>query len=137
MLITDEGEPKSFQEAQTREDKDKWMKAMEEEMSSLRKNNTYELVVLPKGKKALRNKWAFKIKKDGDKLVKYKVRLVVKGFNQKKGIDFDEIFSPIVKMSSNRVVLGLATSLNLEVQQLNVKTTFLHGDLKEAPTRGI
>jgi len=55
----------------------------------------------------------------------------VKGFGQKKGIDFEEIFSHVVKMSSIRVVLGLAASLNLEINQLDVKTTFLHGDLEE------
>ena len=55
--------------------------------------------------------------------------MVVKGFSQKKGIDFDEIFSPIVKMSSIRVVLGLAVSLDLKIEQIDVKTTFLHGDL--------
>ena len=57
--------------------------------------------------------------------------MVVKGFSQKKGIDFDEIFSPIVKMSSIRVVLGLAVSLDLKIEQIDVKTTFLHGDLKK------
>jgi hypothetical protein len=100
VLITDEGEPESFQEVQSHKDKQSWMKAMHEKMNSLHKNNTYELVELPKGKKALRNKWVFKLKKDGEKLVKYKARLVVKGFNKKQGIDFDEIFSPVVKMSS-------------------------------------
>ena len=73
---------------------------MQEEMNSLHKNKTYELIELPKGKKALRNKWVFKIKKDSEKLVKYKTRLVVKGFSQKHRVDFDEIFSPVVKMSS-------------------------------------
>ena len=76
------------------------MKAMQEEMDSLHKNKTYELIEIPKGKKALRNKWVFKIKKDSEKLVKYKARLVLKGFSQKHGVDFDEIFSPVVKMSS-------------------------------------
>ena len=76
------------------------MKAMQEEMNSLHKNKTYELIEIPKGKKALRNKWVFKIKKDSEKLVKYKARLVLKGFSQKHGVDFDEIFSLIVKMSS-------------------------------------
>ena len=84
---------------------------MHEEMNSLNKNKTYDLVELPKGKKVLKNKWVFKLKKDCDKLVKYKTRLVVKGFSQKQGIDFDEIFSPVVKMSSIRVVLGLIASL--------------------------
>ena len=73
---------------------------MQEEMNSLHKNKTYELIEIPKGQKALRNKWVFKIKKDSEKLVKYKARLVLKGFSQKHGVDFDEIFSPVVKMSS-------------------------------------
>ena len=55
----------------------------------------------------------------------------MKGFNQKKGIDFEEIFSPVVKMSFICVALGLAARLNLEVEQLDVKTAFLHGDLEE------
>uniref|UniRef100_A0A2N9FNK6 Integrase catalytic domain-containing protein n=1 Tax=Fagus sylvatica TaxID=28930 RepID=A0A2N9FNK6_FAGSY len=90
-----------------------------------------QLVELPKGKKALRNKWVFKLKKDGEKLVKYKARLVVKGFNQKQGIDFDEIFSLVVKMSFIQVILGLTASLDLELEQMDVKTAFLHGDLEE------
>ena len=107
------------------------MKAMHEKMNSLHKNNTYELVELPKGKKALINKWVFKLKKDGEKLVKYKARLVVKGFNKKQGIDFDEIFSQVVKMSSIRVILGLTTSLDFELEQMDVNIAFLHGDLEE------
>ena len=97
-------------------DKQSWMKAMQKEMNSLQKKKTYELVELPKGKKALRNKWVFKLKKDSEKLVKYKARLVVKGFSQKHGVDFDEIFSPVVKMSSIQVVLGLVASLDLELE---------------------
>jgi len=54
----------------------------------------------------------------------------VKGCNQKKGVDFDEIFSSVVKYSSTKVALGRATSLDLEFEQLDVKTTFLHGDIK-------
>ena len=55
----------------------------------------------------------------------------MKGFNQRKGIDFDEIFSPVVKMTSIRTVLGLAASFDLEIEQMDVKTAFLHGDLEE------
>jgi ATP-binding cassette subfamily B (MDR/TAP) protein 1 len=62
---------------------------------------------------------------------RFKVKLVVKGFGQRKGVDFDEIFSPVVKMTLIRVILGLGASLNLEVEQMDVKTTFLHGDLEE------
>ena len=74
--------------------------------------------------------YRLKTKNNGSQL-RYKARLVVKGFNQKKGIDFEEIFSSVVKMSSIRVAIGLAARLNLEVEQLDVKTAFLHGDLEE------
>ena len=104
---------------------------MREEMNSLWKNDTYELTELPKGRKALKNKWVFKLKNDEENLLKYKARLVVKGFSQKQGIDFDEIFSPVVKMCSIRVILGLVASMNPKLEQLDVKTAFLHGDLDE------
>ena len=80
-MITEEGEPESFQAVQSRKDKQIWLKAMHEEMNSLNKNKTYDLVELSNGKKVLKNKWMFKLKKDGDKLVKYKAQLVVKGFS--------------------------------------------------------
>ncbi|GJZ45421.1 putative RNA-directed DNA polymerase [Tanacetum coccineum] len=100
------------------------------EMKSLYENNTFELTKLPKGKRALKNKWVYKLKNaEYTPRPRYKARLVVKGFSQKKGIDFDEIFSPVVKMGSIRVVLGLAASLDLEVEQMDVKTAFVHGDL--------
>ena len=102
---------------------------MREEMNSLWKNDTYKLIELPKGRKELKHKWVFKLKNDDKKLLKYKARLVVKGFGQKKGINFDEIFSPVMKMCSIRVILGLVASMNLELEQLDVKTAFLHGDL--------
>ena len=91
-----------------------------------------ELVELPKGKKALTNKWIFRLNQDQHTFApRYKARLVVKGFGQRKGIDFDEIFSLVVKMSSIRMVLALAASLDLEVEHMDVKTAFLHGDLEE------
>ncbi|GFS33196.1 hypothetical protein Acr_00g0026970 [Actinidia rufa] len=102
VCLTDGGEPESFKEAMEDENKKDWMEAMEDEMQSLRENNTFELA-----------------------------RLVVKGFTQRKGVDFGEIFAPVVKMQSIRVVLGLAASLDLEVEQMDVKTAFLHGDLQE------
>ena len=109
-----------------------WLEAMEVEMNSLHENNTFELVKLPKGKKALKNKWVYRLKsEENNSQPRYKARLVVKGFAQNQGIDFDEIFSPVVKMSSIRVVLGMAATMDLEVEQLDVKTTFLHGDLEE------
>ena len=130
VLISGQGEPESYQEAIEHAKKDDWKKAMEEEMNSLLENHTYDSVKLPKERKILKNKWVFKLKNDSKNL-RYKARLVVKGFGQKKGIAFDEIFSPVVKMSSIRVVLGMAASMNLKVEQLDVKIAFFHGDLEE------
>ncbi|GJT06841.1 putative RNA-directed DNA polymerase [Tanacetum coccineum] len=130
VLLTDGGEPECYAEAMEDEHKKEWFDAMQDEMKSLYENNTFELTKLPKGKRALKNKWVYKLKtEEYTPRPRYKARLVVKGFSQKKGIDFDEIFSPVVKMGSIRVVLGLAASLDLEVEQMDVKTVFLHGDL--------
>ena len=86
---------------------------------------------LPKGKRALETRWIFRVKQDSNStLPRYKARLVVKGFRQKKDVD-NEIFSPVVKMSSIRTVISLAATLDLEVEQMDVKTTFLHGNLEE------
>ena len=102
---------------------------MQDEMKSLHENHSFELVKLPKGKRALKNRWVYRVKQEEHtSQPRYKARLIVKGFSQKKGIDFEEVFSLVVKMSSIRVVLGL-TSLDLEIEQMDVKTTFLHGDL--------
>ena len=112
------------------ENKMKWVDAMQYEMKSLHENHSFELVKLPKGKRALKNRWVYKVKQEKHTSKPcYKARLVVKGFSQKKCIDFDQIFSPIIKMSSIRVVLGLTTSIDLEIEQMDVKTAFLHGDL--------
>ncbi|RVW94870.1 Retrovirus-related Pol polyprotein from transposon TNT 1-94 [Vitis vinifera] len=104
---------------------------MKDEMDSLLGNQTWELTELLVGKKALHNKWVYKIKNEHDGSKRYKARLVVKGFQQKEGIDYTEIFSPDVKMSTIRLVLGMVATENLHLEQLDVKTTFLHGDLEE------
>ncbi|GKU95372.1 hypothetical protein SLEP1_g8739 [Rubroshorea leprosula] len=132
VLFTDGGEPESYQEAMEREQKMEWLEAMKDEMKSLLDNHTFDLVKLPKDRKALKNRWVYRVKhEDGTLVPRYKARLVVKGFSQRKGVDFSEIFSPIVRMSSIRVVFGLPTRVDLEVEQMDVKTTFLHGDLDE------
>ncbi|RVW54404.1 Retrovirus-related Pol polyprotein from transposon TNT 1-94 [Vitis vinifera] len=108
LLLTDGGEPECYDEALQDENSSKWELAMKDEMDSLLGNQTWELTELPVGKKALHNKWVYRIKNEHDGSKRYKARLVVKGFQQ-KGIDYTEIFSPV----------------------LDVKTTFLHGDLEE------
>ena len=79
----------------------------------------------------MQNKWVYRLKEEDGGKKQYKPRLVVKGFAQKKGIDFDEIFSPVVKMNSIRTVLSLVAAEDLHLEQLDVKTTFLHVDLEE------
>ena len=125
-------EPTTFQEAIGSSQAEQWTMAMVEELQSLEKNQTWKLVRLPKGKKKIGCKWIFK-KKEGatPQDLKYKARLVAKGYSQREGIDYKEVFSPVVKHSSIRVFLALVASQNLELEQLDVKTAFLHGDLEE------
>ena len=104
---------------------------MKDEMDSLLGNQTWELTRLLIGKKALHNKWVYRIKNEHDSSKCYKAKLVVKGFQQKKGIDYSEIFSPVMKMSTIKLVLGMVATKNFYLEQLYVKTTFLHGDLEE------
>ncbi|KAE8667470.1 hypothetical protein F3Y22_tig00112408pilonHSYRG00060 [Hibiscus syriacus] len=126
-------DPVTFHDAVTSQENDKWMAAMVEEMESLNHNRTWELVPLPEGKKPIGCKWVYKKKpavteKEGEK---FKARLVAKGFSQQKGVDYDEIFSPVVRHTSIRAVLALVASWDLHLEQMDVKTAFLHGDLEE------
>ncbi|GJY36937.1 retrovirus-related pol polyprotein from transposon TNT 1-94 [Tanacetum coccineum] len=87
---------------------------------------------LPGGRKPIGNKWVYKIKRNGDDQVeRYHARLVDKGYAQKEGIDFNEIFSLVVRMITFRVVLALCATYDLHLEQLDVKTAFLHGNLEE------
>ncbi|KAG8500272.1 hypothetical protein CXB51_004359 [Gossypium anomalum] len=126
-------EPSNYSEAVSCEDSEKWMFAMQEEMESLHKNKTWDLVKLPKGKKVVRCKWVFK-KKEGTLGVeepRYKARLVAKGYSQIPGVDFTDVFSPVVKHSSIRALLGIVAMNDLELEQLGVKTAFLHREHEE------
>ena len=105
---------------------------MQHELSALQKNNTWVLVDLPKGKKAISCKWVYKLKLKSDcSIERYKARLVARGFTQKQGIDYDETFSPVIKMSSVRCIIALAASKHWDIWQLDVNNAFLHGDLHE------
>lgn len=98
-MLSDFGEPESYEEAMQHTFKKEWEKSMEEEMDALSQNRMWDLVKLPKGKRALKNKWVYQMKEEegGNNKKKFKARLVVvKGFAQKEGIDFNEIFSPVL-----------------------------------------
>ena len=125
-------DPSSVKEARSMDDANQWELAMTEEMQSLDHNDTWSLCKLPKDRKAIGCKWVFKrkLKLDGT-VEKYKARLVAKGYSQVEGVDYDEIFSPVAKLTSIRFVLSVAAAYDLEVEQMDVKTAFLHGDLEE------
>ena len=98
------------------ETRKKWEEGMKEEMDSLVNNHTWDLVQLPAGKRALHNKWVYRLKEEDGGKKRYKARLVVKGFAQKKGIDFDEIFSLVVKMTSIRTILSIVAIEDLHLE---------------------
>ncbi|MHC6131859.1 reverse transcriptase domain-containing protein, partial [Serratia marcescens] len=100
ILLTDAGEPESYREALASGSRSQWERAMKEEMTSLYKNQTWDLVPLPEGRKALLNKWVFRVKDEADGAKRFKARMVVKRFLQREGLDYTEIFSPVVKMTS-------------------------------------
>jgi len=125
-------EPATMSEAKGREDAELWREAAKKELASIKANNTWDLVELPPGRRAIDSKWVFKIKRDAvGKVERYKARLVARGFMQKYGVDFEETFAPVAKFSSIRVLLAIAAAEDLELHQLDVDTAFLNGDLKE------
>eukprot|EP00253_Pinus_taeda_P029027 PITA_29027 len=106
--------------------------AMVDEMASLHKNESWDLVELSTGRKPIGNKWVFKKKTNAEgKVEKYKALLVAKGYSQVPRIDFGDIFSPVTKVTSIRLRLSLAASFDFGVEQMDGKKTFLHGDLEE------
>jgi hypothetical protein len=111
---------------------ERWHQAMLDELGSIRENRTWTLVDLPKGHKPIGVKWVFKLKRDElGQVVKHKARLVAKGYAQMQGIDFEEVFAPIARMESVRVLLCLVAQFNWTLHHMDVKCAFLNGELTE------
>lgn len=127
-----QGDPDSIAEAKQRGDWPMWQKAINEEYSSLLKNDTWILCELPPGRKAITCKWVFKLKRkaNGD-FDKYKARLVARGFSQEKGFDYNETYSPTAKLTTFRILLAIAVHHGYLVHQMDVKCAFLNGLLNE------
>ncbi|GKV31442.1 hypothetical protein SLEP1_g40128 [Rubroshorea leprosula] len=121
-------DPNTYWEAITSKESLYWLAAMIEEIESLHKNQTWKLVKPPKGQSIVGCKWVFMRKEGipGVETPRFKTRLVVKGFTQREGIDFHEVFSPVVKHSSIPILLAMVILYDLDLEQLDVKTAFLH-----------
>jgi hypothetical protein len=132
VLTAIDDEPKLVGEVVNSTTRKIWKDTMMKEIESLHKNEMWDLVKLPSGRKHVGSKWVFKKNMNATGQVeKFKARLVVKGYSQVEGVDFGEIFSPVAKLTSIRVLMSLAATFDLEIEQMDVKTTFLHGDLEE------
>lgn len=126
------GEPQTVNEAFKSDDREKWEAAMKEEMLAHSQNGTWTMAELPKGRKAIKTKWVFKVKRDGGNGPdRYKARLVAKGYAQKYGIDYDETYSPVVRNNTIRFLMAYAVENGMKVFQMDAITAFLQGELSE------
>jgi len=111
---------------------EKWRHVMDLEMEAINKNDTWELVELLEGGKKVGVKWIYKTKfNENGEVEKYKARLVAKGYTQQCGVDYTEVFAPVARMETIRLVVALAAKRKWSIYQLDVKSAFLHGELNE------
>ena len=122
-------EPKNVKEALTDE---YWISAMQDELNQFKRHEVWELVPRPEGTNIIGTKWIYKNKSDAEGVVtRNKERLVAQGYTQVEGIDFDEIFSPVARLESIRLLLGVACLLKFKLFQMDKKSSFLNGYLNE------
>jgi len=127
-----EEDPLTFQAAMTSVEAPFWEEAINNEIESIESNNTWVLTDLPPGIKTIGSKWIFrkKLRPDGT-IDKFKAHLVAKGYKQREGVDFFDTYSPVARITTNRVLIVMAAIHNLKIHQMDVKTVFLNGDLDE------
>jgi hypothetical protein len=125
-------DPRTFDEAMARPDAAKWILACENERHAFEQMGVFEIVPRPRNRKIVGSRWVFRVKRGPDgSIQKYKARIVAQGFTQTEGVDYDETFAPVAKFASLRVILAMAAEMNLEVHQMDVKSAYLNGELKE------
>ena len=111
-FVLQDAEPESYDEALQSERRKNWTEAMQSEMSSLNENETWTLVQLPDGRKAIPCKWVYKTKYNPDGSIdRFNARLVIKGYSQRRGVDYSQTFSPVARTSSIRALISVAASL--------------------------
>jgi hypothetical protein len=109
-----------------------WKDSMMEEYTSIMKNDVWEIVPRPKNKFVVSSKLIYKIKHAADGSIdKYKARFVARGFSQKEGVDYEETFAPMARYTSICAVMSIATQMGWKIHQMDVKTTFLNGNIEE------
>ena len=135
LLSSTSSDPKTYQQASSGPDAAKWASAMDIEYKSLMEHETWTLVSRPANQNVVSSKWVYKVKEeqqpDGSLGIRYKARMVARGFSQVEGVDYTETFAPVVKFTSVRVLLSIVSSQNLILHQMDVITAFLNGDLEE------
>ena len=123
--------PATYDEAVQHPDKDKWLKAMQAELGTMKEMNVYKVTELPKGRKAIGCRWVLEFKEDNKGSSVYKARLVAQGFSQVPGVDYGATFAPVIKSASVRLLAALACQQDWEIDTFDAKRAFLWGILKE------
>ena len=129
---TEPFQPRNFKEAITDHDYNKWTGAIQEEFNSLKDNKTWELVDRPSDQRVLQGKWIYRHKRGPHgEIIRYKARWVIRGDQQKEGVDYTETFATVVKPMSYKLIFAIAAALDWEIDQMDVKTAFLYGLVEE------
>lgn len=132
MIAFSEDEPRTFSEAISGPNANEWKQAIKSELDAHSKNETWAICSRPKTGTTLSVKWIFKLKKDQHgNIMRYKARLVARGYEQKKGIDYTETFAPVARSESIRILLSIGAAKNMFVERFDVSTAFLYGKIEE------
>lgn len=121
----------TYEEAMKSDARDKWENAIKEEVTAHLKNGTWIEAKMPKNQRFIDCKWLLKIKTVPKEANRYKARLVARGFQQKEDVDYQEIYAPVVRYETVRIMLAKAVSENMYIKQFDMKTAFLYGKLEE------